>query len=250
MAVIKNQLAPNYLRDAIVLDMGDLRRQADRLREAAQQQADQIIADAQAKAALVAKQSRADAEKAGHDQGLLKGTEEGLKKGHAEALARSDAQLKQIQNAWLEAAAGWSAQREQAERDARQTILRLGLIFAEKVVQRVVQVDSEVIVDQLAEAICYVLRPTDVTVRINPADRAAVDEAMPQLLKGLAHLEHVEVAEDDTITRGGCMVAYGQGRIDATVDTQMRRLVELIIPDGNAPTDDVDEPPLPLTPAS
>ena len=241
MAVIKNQSAPNYLRDAIVLDMGDLRRQADRLRADAEKQAKQIIADAQAEAATMAQQAREQAEKSGYEQGMQKGLEEGRKKGHAEALATTSGQLQQIQKAWLDAAASWNAQRDEAERDARQTILRLGLLFAEKIVQRVVQVDSEVIIDQLSEAIGYVLRPTNVSVRINPADRAVVDEAMPELIKGLAHLQHVEVIDDDSIARGGCTVAYGQGRIDATIETQMRRLVELIIPD--AATGDVDAEP-------
>jgi flagellar biosynthesis/type III secretory pathway protein FliH len=147
-------------------------------------------------------------------------------------MTKSSAQLLQLQKAWLDAAGGWNEQREQADRDARQSILRLGLMFAEKIVQRVVQVDSEVVVDQLAEAISYVLRPTDVTIRINAADRPTIDEALPALLKGLSNLQHVDVVDDDSISRGGCVVTYGQGRIDATIDTQMRRLVEMLIPDA------------------
>jgi flagellar assembly protein FliH len=235
MAVIKHQLADRFTKDAIVLDMGDLRRQADRLREAAESHAKKIVADANAKAAEVLQTAEADARKRGHEQGLKQGLEQGMeqgrKSGHAEALAKTQAQLQQIQQGWLAAAQAWDAQRMQMDRDARDVILRLALLFAEKVVHRVIAVDSGVIVNQLSQAIQYVMRPADVTVQIHPDDRSALEDAMPLLLAGLPHLIHVRLADDPAVFRGGCVLAYGQGRIDVTVETQLRRLVELIAPD-------------------
>ena len=72
------------------------------------------------------------------------------------------------------------------------------------------------------------LRPTDVTVSINPADRAALEEAMPRLAAGLPNLTHVRLVDDLGVTRGGCVISYGHGRIDATIETQFDRLVELL----------------------
>ncbi len=234
MAVIKHQLAGAFVKDAIVLDMGDLRRQADNIVDAAKAQAQRIITDAKAKAVDILNAAEAEGKSRGLSQGQQQGLEKGRQAGHAEALAKAQTQLQQIQQGWLAAAQAWNDQRVLMDREAREAVMQMGLIFAEKVVQRVIQVDPLVIVDQLAEALSYVMRPTDVTVQINPADRPAIEEALPQMLAGLSQLEHVRLVDDATVSRGGCRIAYGQGRIDATVETQMERLVSLMIPSEDA----------------
>ena len=236
MPVLKHQSAPTFVRDAIVLDMSDLRAQADRIRSVAEAEAQRILAEARAKAAELAVSAESEARQKGHEQGLKQGLEEGRKSGHAEALSRSAAQLTQIQKAWIDAAAAFDAQRDEMERQVADSVLKLALVFAEKVVRRTVLVDPQTIVRQLADAISYVLRPCDVKVSIHPDDRPALEQAMPQLLAGLTHLKHVQLVDDTTLDRGGCFLAYGQGRIDATVDTQLRRLVEMMLPPGAAPS--------------
>ncbi len=257
MPVIKNHLAGGFVKDAIVLDMGDLRRQADQLRDAAKAQAQRMLDEAQAQADELMRKAEAEAQARGHEQGLAQGLEQGRAAGHAEALGKSQAQLRQLQQGWLAAAQAWDEQRVRMEREAKQVILQLGLLFAEKVVHRAIQADPMVVVDQVAQALAYVMRPTDVSVHIHPADRPALAEAMPQLLAGFAHLQHVHLIDDESLTRGGCSIAYGQGRIDATIETQMKRLVELIIPSDESPAatgraDEAQPDPLmanPSTPA-
>ncbi len=230
MPVIKNHLAGSFVKDAIVLDMSDLRRQADQLMGAAKAKAQALIDDAQVQAKEIIRTSEADAKARGHEQGMAQGLDAGRKAGHAEALAKSQAQFQKLQQGWLGAAQAWDEQRVEMDRQARQVILQMSLLFAEKVVQRVIQVDPMVIVDQLAESLAYVMRPTDVSVQIHPADRPALEEAMPQLLSGMPHLQHVHLVDSDAISRGGCLISYGQGRVDATIEKQLARLVDLMIP--------------------
>ena len=45
-------------------------------------------------------------------------------------------------------------------------------------------------------------------------------------------LEHVHLVDDASVTPGGCVVTSGQGVIDAQIDTQLRRIVELLVPDS------------------
>jgi flagellar biosynthesis/type III secretory pathway protein FliH len=106
--------------------------------------------------------------------------------------------------------------------------------LAEKLVHRVIQIDPTVIVDQVANALAHVLQTMDVTVRVSPADRPVLEEAMPELLAEFGHLKHVRIVDDPEITPGGCIVSYGQGQIDTTLDTQLTRLVELMLPADHA----------------
>ncbi len=247
MAVIKNHNANNVLKNAIVLDLGDVARQAKLLREEAQTQAQQIIADARQEAETQSKIAYEESKKRGYDDGYKPSLEEGLKngreQGRQEAYDNANEQLDMIQQSWIDAAQVWDTQRQEMYRDARRAVLDLTLSLAQKLVHRVIEVDPEVIVDQMTSVLACVLRPTDVTVRICPDDRPSLEQAMPRLMTQFTQVKHIHLIDDPDIKRGGCVVGYGQGEIDASIDTQMQRLIELIVPDHQANTDaSVHEP--------
>ncbi len=67
-------------------------------------------------------------------------------------------------------------------------------------------------------------------MRIAGQDRPMLEEAMPQLTAEFAHLKHIHLVDDASVAPGGCIVVYGQGQIDATIDTQLHRVVEFMLP--------------------
>ncbi len=91
-------------------------------------------------------------------------------------------------------------------------------------------ISSPVVVKSKA-AMDHVLQPLDVTIRIHGDDRPVLESAMPELVEQIAGLAHVQLVDDPAVDRAGCVVCYGEGRVDATVETQLRRLVETIMPD-------------------
>ena len=44
-----------------------------------------------------------------------------------------------------------------------------------------------------------------------------------------SQVEHVTLVDDEAVGRGGCVLGYGQGRIDASIETQIQRLVESVV---------------------
>ena len=80
MPIIKADNAVNLVRDAVVLDFGDLSRQAARLRAKAEARASQIMTNAEAQAAQLIE----GAEAVGFDQGRTEGFEQGKQEGLAE----------------------------------------------------------------------------------------------------------------------------------------------------------------------
>lgn len=230
MPVLKNQDATAAFKDAIVLDMSDVRKEAAR-----------VIADAKAEALRIIETSRQEKERistAAHDEafergqadGMDQGLREGREQGRAEALQQTLAELQQLRDAWVQAVRSLEEQRQQLDRQARQAVLDFALLLGRKLVHRVIEVDDRVIVDQVATALSHVLRPLDVTIRIHPDDRPTLERALPDLVAQIAGLEHVRLIDDPQIGRGGCAVGYAQGQIDATLETQMRRIVELLVP--------------------
>ncbi len=248
MPIIKNQEATKLLKQSLVLDLGDVVKEAKRIRDDAQAEARRLVTDARNDAETIRNVVHHDSEKKGHEVGLAKGLEEGrqqgLVEGRKQAVDETKRELEKIQQAWLDAMGQWEADRQQMLREAKQTVLNFALKLAQKVAHRTLEIDRGVIVEQLSAALLYVLRPSDVSVRVCPRDRAVLEEAMPKLLERFPQAKHIHLIEDEAIGHGGCVLSYGRGEIDATVETQMQRLAELIAPD--LPDEQADQPDQPV----
>lgn len=251
MAVIKQQHAAPLLKEAIVLDLGDVGRQAARIMAAAQDKAGRLVSEAEAKAKkLIESAEQHGHEKGyqlGYEEGLAAGTQQGLEQGHNEAYTQANDKLQQIQDTWRTALASWEQQHIDFTTQASESILELALRLTEKLVHRVVEVDSSVVVDQVGAALAHVMGDTQVVIRICPQDRAAVDENLPELMAEFSHLTHAKVVDDPQISPGGCIVTYGQGRVDGTLETQLARAVDLILPqveesDTSLPAENPEQP--------
>jgi len=232
MALIKGRQTAETAQEAIVLDLGDLSLQAKRLRERAQAEADQILAAARDEAARL----KAEAHEIGRAEGLERGLTEGRETGHAEGLERGLAErgeaLQTLQARWTETIEYWESERRAMVLEARRDLLSLAVRMAEKIVHRLPEVDPTVVHEQVAAAIDHVSEPCHVTIRIHPEDRSLVERALPALVERLGGTERVTLREDADVERGGCDLRHRSGRVDATLETQLRRLVEALLPQG------------------
>ena len=229
--ILKCDQTQDLLKEAIVLDMADLRNQARKIIEVAQAEAQTIISGAQAEARLLAQRATDAAFEKGKAEGLDRGLAEGRELGRSAAREQVTPVFEQIQESFQRAAVELDKQRLSLQRDACDAILELAVRFSRKVVHRTVEVDRYVAVEQVKAALAHVLRPLDVTIRICSEDRLVLEEVMPQFVTKFPHLQHVQLVEDPDIERGGCVVSHGQGLIDASLSTQLRRAVQLMIPD-------------------
>jgi len=244
MALIKNAIARDLARDAVVLDLGDLQSQALVYVQQAQAQAQKIIADAQNERQRLV----AGAAEKGHAEGLSRGIEEGRTRGHADALEAAVAQhadaLAGVESAWATALSEFAAQREAMIEHATRDAVTLAVAVAEKVVKRSIAVDPGVVVEQLRAVLAVVVRPTELVVRIHPEDRPLVQRSLPALLAAMSMIRHAELADDPALDRGSCVArmrgdqaadAGAGGEIDASIQTQLDRIVEVILPGAQRP---------------
>jgi flagellar assembly protein FliH len=234
MPILKGQDAQTAARGAIVLDLGDLRRQADRILAEARAKAQYLLADAHQRAKMEGEHALAQAQAQGHAEGLARGLEEGARRGEAKALEAMRERLEQIENAWMTAGQELESRRAEMMRQAKRGVLDLAVAMGRKVVHRVIEVDPTVIEDQLELTLGLVLRPLEVTIRIHPEDAPLVDQIMPRLREQYAHLKHVTIIGDPSVGRGGCVISFGQAKIDASIHTQLERIVRTLLPAGTA----------------
>lgn len=244
MALIRQSDARTKARDAIVLDLGDLMHQGDQIKSAAKARAAQILAEAKAERERIV----AGAAEEGRALGLARGHQEGVAKGQAEgresALAELRARLNEVEKAWIAALDEFESRRVQMLREARGDVLSLAALVAERVTKRAVVLQEEAVKDQLAAVLALLARPTRLRVAVNPEDEPLLRSALPALIARFAGAEHVELAADPEVSRGSCIARAGSGgRIDASIEAQLDRIVGAMMPDGRRGTRGSGEAP-------
>lgn len=234
MPLLKEYNADAIAHEAIVLDLGDLRKQAERIKAEARAEAERIVAEARAEAERLT----ADADQRGYEQGYARGHAEGVEAGRAagreEAVAATSDQFNTLHEKWSAAIEPWERRRAEMLDEVRHSLHAFAVLFAEKVAKRTPRVEPDAVVDQVEAALRQLSRAADATVRLHPDDRPLVEEAAPALMRRIEHARRIDLLEDPSVERGGCIVAYGRGRIDATIDGQIDRIVESLMPDRAA----------------
>ena len=235
MPLIRNQNARNVGSRAVALDMGDVRAEAESLIAAARAEVEALRASAlheiEAERQRVFDESRALGFAEGHDAGRASG----LESGHAEALTQTVGPYSEIIEklvpAWIEQFEQFGTERERLFEEARRDVLRFAVDIAARVVHRVVECDETVCIAQVREALQIIGRPSQVRLSINPLDRAVISDALPGILEKAALTTDLELFDDEQVTRGGCVVSTPQGAVDATVETQVARIAEALVPE-------------------
>ena len=218
-------------------DLGDLKHEADEIVDAARAQAAEILDAARAEATALLSEAAPRGFAEGREQGLSEGRAEGERLGREEAVGQYTAQLEALAAAWATALDEFETGRHDMVQAARQDIVELALTMGGRIARRVIEADPAVVQDQVAEALGLVTAPSRVTVSINPEDRALVKSVLPALCERLTTSADVELRDDSRIERGGCVLTSGSGRIDATVQTQLQRMAEALLPDVAAKRD-------------
>jgi flagellar assembly protein FliH len=231
MALIKNAQADRMVRGAIVLDLGDVARQAEQVVQQAREEAGRIVARGRAEAQTLIDAAAEKGLAEGLAKGLIEGRAEGERTGREQVIEQFTTQMQQLSEAWTGQIVKWEADRADMLRAGREDVLALALAMGECVVRRIANIDPSVIEDQLAEVLAVVSRRTAATVRVNPEDRPVLQAVMPQLMQQLERSGEVSLTDDPQITRGGCVVTTAGGRIDATLEKQLERIVEALLPE-------------------
>jgi flagellar biosynthesis/type III secretory pathway protein FliH len=213
----------------IALDLGDLRREAERLEREARAQADAILSEAREERARIVAGAAEEGHMQGYEKGLGEGREAGRAEGHAAALSEMRSALQSITGSWRDALEELIDRRERMASDARRDLVALAAEIARRVVKRSIELDGTLVVDQVRAALELVMRRTRLVLAVHPDDRALVEGALPDLTTRFGESAHVELTTDDSLSRGSCVIGTEHGRIDGEVEAQLDRMVEAML---------------------
>lgn len=237
MPMIRKEQARAYSRDAVVLDLGDLKRQGDAIIEQAKRKADEIVESAKRQRERLLEGASELGKADGFAQGKADGLVEGRAEGKAEAIARCSPELAALTDRWTEALERFESDRLLLLNQAGDSVLEFAVEFAQRITKRSIELDPEAACAQLASALGMLLRPTRVVIVVHPDDRGVIDEAMPALLARFDEIDHAELLTDESLAPGSCVVRAGDEEVNADVRLQIERLVDAVLPRNAAPGD-------------
>jgi flagellar biosynthesis/type III secretory pathway protein FliH len=232
MGLIKQADAARIAGNAVALHLGDLKREGEQILAAARGEAERVLREARAERERLVGRANEDGYREGYEQGYREGRARGEEDGQAEALGSTSAALAGLAESWGLGLARFEEERERMIDEARSEIVLLAAVFAERVTRRVVALDTGASVSAQIEAVLRAaIRPTRVVIAVHPEDIARAERALPALMRRFGGSGHAELMGDDTLERGSCVARLpGGGVIDASLTTQIDRLVEAMLP--------------------
>ncbi len=203
-----------------------------------------VVLDARKEAARITTQARAKAEQGereaaerGYEEGFARGRSdghaEGRRDGSREALANASSQACDALSCATQVSEGLIAAKNTALQDARDEVLDLALAVAERIVGRVAARDIAAARENLAKALSMASCSRRITVKVNPSQLAALRTHCREIVESLAIKGKVSLDADEQVGAGGVRVFTDNGQIDATIETQLSRVVDALVGVGD-----------------
>lgn len=195
----------------------------------------QIEADAQQRAAAITERAEAEArelkasvEEAGYREGYSRGHAEGYAKGELEAKAHYEhewsTRIEQLATVLEEVLSFRSSLVERYQPE----IVEVAIQMAEAVIHAQIDKDDAAVLSVVDACLRKVSSPTTLTIKANLSDLPVVVDAKRELSAKFPTLESIEVVDDPSVDRGGCLIETDSGFLDGRIDQQLKRVTEAL----------------------
>jgi flagellar assembly protein FliH len=147
----------------------------------------------------------------------------GFEQGQRDGLAIEEKQMADKARRLESLLTGLGGLKAQIVGETEKEFLGLAIGIAKCIVNAEVKIDPEAIERTVRAASTLVVDRSQIRLLINPDDMEAVKGLLPELASTTKGAK-LEIAEDPTIERGGCILETGFGRINATIESQLATL--------------------------
>lgn len=202
------------------IDMEEAIADAQIIKEQAMQKAKEILSSATKEAERIKK----DVYELSFKKGYNEGHAEGLRRGLEEGMRNTESKRFEAENVLKEA---HRASREYIG-NTKDEILTLSLHIAEKITGIQSDIHDETILNVVKKAIDAAIAKEQVVVRVNSMDYALLDCRRDEIEKLLDEKVSLSIINDQEVTKGGCIIETESGLIDASIESQLDKVKQLL----------------------
>jgi flagellar assembly protein FliH len=198
--------------------------QAQKLRQEAEEEAIKIVGEAEKRVSDL--QSTAESRlEAAEREAAKKGREEGREEGYKEGVGEAERLVGRL-HVILDRA---MEKRAEILQETESQVVELVLLVAKKVVKVISENQKSVVVQNIQQALRKLKTKSDVIVRVNLADLQLATEHVKDFVQMTENAKKLQIVEDSTVDRGGCVIETDFGEIDARIASQLNELEERIL---------------------
>lgn len=219
--------ADRIVHDAESAAFEEVRRktnQAQKLRQEAEEEAKKVVVEAEKRVGELEASAAARLE-AAEREAAKKGREDGREEGYKEGVAEAERLVGRL-HVILDRAMDKRAE-ILAETEAQ--VVELVLLIAKKVVKVISENQKSVVVQNISQALRKLKTKSDVIIRVNLADLQLATEHVKDFVQMTENAKKMQIVEDSTVDRGGCVIETDFGEIDARIASQLNELEERIL---------------------
>ena len=111
--------------------------------------------------------------------------------------------------------------------DSEGEMLRLVELIVKKIIGEEIKTGEPIIKHSIKSAAKFLTDKRKVRIIINPDDMEEVKKMLPDLAR-LTKGGHFQLTEDLSVSKGGCILETGFGRVNATIDDQLDEIIKVI----------------------
>ncbi len=180
--------------------------------DAARNEAEALVAQAQAEAEGIRRQA----------------AEHGHAAGFQEGMAGAQAVLAPAAEALRSAAERIDMLRHDVSAAVERQAVELAFAVVEKVLAGALDVQPERVVDVVTGALRGMVERDRIVVQVSPEDLDMVREATERIAASLGGLDRLDIQPERRVERGGAVVLTAQGEVDGRLETKLERAREVV----------------------
>jgi len=109
-----------------------------------------------------------------------------------------------------------------------EVLIDLSCAIAEVIIENEVKKENNIVIKQIEKAINELNDDAVFSITVNPADAKILEDSKSALFSSKSFAATV-ITTDENIQKGGCILKTSAGNIDATINTQLKKIREEII---------------------
>ena len=130
---------------------------------------------------------------------------------------------------WNRIVARASQKADELSKSWEETMLRLSIRVAEKIVGEQLRLHPESIVEIVREVLKSIRPGKHLTIQVNPADAQYARARIDRLKEALGTSGEIEIVAAANVAPGGCVIESELGIIDARLETQLKCLEDALV---------------------
>ncbi len=150
--------------------------------------------------------------------------EQGYEQGQRVGQELAEKKLEPVTNRFEEATRDLNELRSKIIRRSERNIVDLALEISQKIIQRELSLDPEILVGMIRSALAEFEGQDEITIRVRPDDHQYLSTAKSRLVEGESGIKKILIQVDESISEGGCVIEAHFGKVDLRIDKQLEEI--------------------------